>query len=92
MPRFIFGLGIRIWGTMIIFWGLGVIHKTKLELRVGSLPKVNFLYLLENDFNVPVVHYVSNFTGTLFICVRFSDMMFYFFLPLQLQKRRTPFF
>ena len=49
--------------------------------------------VFEYDFYVPLVHYFSNFNyNTLFICVRSSDMMCYFFLSLQLKKRRATFF
>ena len=51
-----------------------------------------FIYLFENDFCVPVVHYLPNFSSTLSLCIGSSHMMRNIFLPLQLQKRRTPFF
>ena len=71
-------------------------YQSRLSLPSGSsrnlLNTRDSACLFENDFNVPVVHYFSNFTCTLFICVGSSDMMCNFFLPLQLKKRRTPFF
>ena len=64
-------------------------------LEVCVTPESNFfilfLFLFENDFYVPVVNYFSNVTWTLFICVRSSDMC-YFFLLLQLKKRKNSFF
>ena len=67
------------------------IHKTKLDLRVGSLPKLNFFFfyfiLFENDFYVSEVHLFSNFNSTLLICVRSSITMRVFFRPLKLEKK-----
>ena len=73
-----------------------IIHKTKLDLRFVSLRNPIFLfylfiYLFENDFYVPVVCLFSNFPCTLFLCVRSSNMMRYFFWPLKLKKTKNSF-
>ena len=44
-----------------------------------------------NNFYVPVVHYFSNLPSTPFICIRSSNMMRYFFLPLQRKKEELLF-
>ena len=71
-----------------LIWYL--IHKTKLDLRVGSLPKLIFFYLFilfENDFYVSVVQESSNFPCTLLINVRSSIKMRIFFRPFNNKKK-----